>query len=318
MHPKQRKHPSTPRPHHAVVRTALTIAILALAAYVLRHNWHIVSQSLQAARGASIPWLAVSVGFMAGTFMIAASIYGVLALHTLHFPQTALVEVSTAFVNRLLPSGIGGLGLHGLYLYRQKHTAAEATAVVSVNNLMGMVAHGFLLLVVALFQADEFSQLAARENDWFHPWQLAVLIGLVVGVALVSSVRHRLRSFAANLFQSVVRIRLAALAGAFVLAVLLTITYTTILWCSARAVGIDLSLVQIFIVFSIGMLASTATPAPGGLVGAEAGLFAGFVVYGIAAAPAGAAVLLYRLVTYWLPLVPGVLALSAARARKLV
>jgi uncharacterized protein (TIRG00374 family) len=66
------------------------------------------------------------------------------------------------------------------------------------------------------------------------------------------------------------------------------------------------------------MLASTATPTPGGLVGAEAGLFAGFVAYGVSAPMAGAAVLLYRFVTYWLPLLPGVLALFLARRRRLV
>jgi len=66
------------------------------------------------------------------------------------------------------------------------------------------------------------------------------------------------------------------------------------------------------------MLASTATPTPGGLVGAEAGLFAGFVAYGVASPTAGAAVLLYRLVTYCCRLFPGAVALLLARNSKLV
>jgi len=40
---------------------------------------------------------------------------------------------------RLLPSGIGSLGLNGVYLYKRKHTVAEATVVVSTNNLLGIV-----------------------------------------------------------------------------------------------------------------------------------------------------------------------------------
>ena len=67
-----------------------------------------------------------------------------------------------------------------------------------------------------------------------------------------------------------------------------------------------------------GMLAGTATPTPGGLVGAEAGLFTGFTAYGVSVLDAGAAVLLFRLVTYWLPLFPGLLALLAGRKNGLI
>jgi uncharacterized protein (TIRG00374 family) len=99
---------------------------------------------------------------------------------------------------------------------------------------------------------------------------------------------------------------------------LLTITYTAVLLMTARSVGINLSQLQIFVIFSLGMLFSTATPTPGGLVGAEAGLFAGFVAYGVSAPNATAAVILFRLVSYWLPLLPGAGALFVARQRKLV
>ena len=107
---------TTPRSHTLAKRSVwLRIALAALlvlgAGYVLTRNWNTVAQSLQVARGASISWLVVSVVLMAVTFAIAAGIYGVLALHQLRYGRTVLVEVATAFVNRLLPSGIGGLGL---------------------------------------------------------------------------------------------------------------------------------------------------------------------------------------------------------------
>ncbi len=141
---------------------------------------------------------------------------------------------------------------------------------------------------------------------------------LVLVLSTVSSVRQRAVSFGKHLLVSVRKMRPKNAARAFGVAVLLTATYTLILLCTARSIGIGLSLFQIFIVFSIGMLTSTVTPTPGGLIGAEAGLFAGFVAYGVSAADAGAAVLLYRLVSYWLPLTPGAVALALARSRKLV
>jgi uncharacterized protein (TIRG00374 family) len=68
---------------------------------------------------------------------------------------------------------------------------------------------------------------------------------------------------------------------------------------------LHLGLEHIFLVFTIGMIVGTATPTPGGLVGAEAGLTGGLITYGVQADTALAAALLYRFLTYWLPLLPG-------------
>jgi len=254
---------------------------------------------------------------MACTFLIAAAIYCVLALHRLRYLPTTLVEAASAFVNRLLPSGLGGLGLHGLYLYKRKHTVAEATVVVSVNNLVGMAAHLALLAATLVLYPAAIHSFVHRVH--VASWPLAVG-GLVVGMVAVATprVRQRLARFMQNLLASVRRLRLVALLCALGLALLLTITYTCILFSVTRSLGMELNMVQVFIVFSLAMLTSTAVPTPGGLVGAEAGLFAGFVAYGESAASAGAAALLYRLITYWLPLLPGLLALAIARRKKLV
>jgi uncharacterized protein (TIRG00374 family) len=86
---------------------------------------------------------------------------------------------------------------------------------------------------------------------------------------------------------------------------LLTVTYVTIFYYCTEAVGIHLELQQVFLVFTIGMIVGTATPTPGGLVGAEAGLTGGLIAYGVQPDMALAAALLYRFLTYWLPLLPG-------------
>jgi uncharacterized protein (TIRG00374 family) len=50
---------------------------------------------------------------------------------------------------------------------------------------------------------------------------------------------------------------------------------------------------------------AAASPTPGGLGAIEAALVAGLTGVGIHAGPAVAAVIVYRLSTYWLPIVPG-------------
>jgi len=79
-------------------------------------------------------------------------------------------------------------------------------------------------------------------------------------------VRRRLVMFAQHLAASVRKFRLSQIVRAVLLAALITIISTVILYCAARSLAIHLSLLQTFIVFSLAMLASTATPTPGGLV----------------------------------------------------
>jgi uncharacterized membrane protein YbhN (UPF0104 family) len=299
-------------------RVIFTLALTTAGVYVLVGHWSIVSQSLQAASKAQLSWVVLSLAVMVLTFYIAAATYHALALHRLRYSQTVLIELAGAFANRLLPAGLGGLGLNGVYLYRKKHTPAEAAAIISVNNLLGMCAHLLLLAGVLIFRPSVVRALFSR-HDISVPW-----VWLVVGVVILAiacstpSVRHRLTNFTRNLLVSFHQLTVSKLLRATVLSALLTMSYTLILFSTTRAVGVSLGVFEIFIVFSLGMLVSTAVPTPGGLVGTEAALFTGFVAYGVSHTAAGAAVVLFRLVTYWLPLFPGVVALLRAKSRKLL
>jgi uncharacterized protein (TIRG00374 family) len=299
-------------------RVTLTIGVLAVALYILVTHWSVVSTSLHAAQRANAAWIGLSLVCMACTFCIAAAMYGVLAMHRLRYRQTLLVEIAGALVNRILPAGLGGLGLNGVYLYKHKHTPAEATVVVSVNNVLGMCAHILLLILLCICQPTVVRMLLVGHNVVL-PWGW-IIIGLVLicVICLLPVVRRKLASFTRHLLVSIRKIQAGKAARALLLAVLLTTAYTITLFSAARSVGVTLGISQMFVVFSFGILVGTATPTPGGIVGAEAGLFAGLVLYGIPGVQAGAAVLLFRLVSYWLPLAPGVVALLIARDHELL
>jgi glycosyltransferase 2 family protein len=312
MHRKQLKSQSL------LTRLALSGLVLAGGVYVLARNWHIVRQSLRIATDANLAWVGLAGALMALTFMVAAAIYCVLAQHRLRYRATVLVEIAAAFVNRLLPAGIGGLGLHGIYLYHQKHTSAEATVVVSMNNLIGMMAHLALLAGVLLWHPSLLHTFTAGRH--LIDWRIGagVLGSVLVMLAAFPHVRKQVKTFLVHMLGSIRQVQVSRAGGALLLAMLLTMTYTMLLYASAHALSAQVNILQTFIVFSVGMLASTATPTPGGLVGAEAGLFAGLFAYGVSAPVAGAVVLLYRLISYWLPLVPGLIALVIVRQKKLV
>ncbi|MFA5004029.1 MAG: lysylphosphatidylglycerol synthase transmembrane domain-containing protein [Candidatus Saccharimonadales bacterium] len=304
---------------HVPVRFYIYTLILGVVLYLFIPQLGRFRASVEVLSRANVADVMAAILLHIGAFLIAAAVYGLLALKPLHYWRTFLVEIASSFANRLLPAGIGGLGVHGLYLTHNKHSVAQATAVVSTNNMIGIVGHNVMLLGVLMFAPHDVVLFRYH----FSIKTLALIILVVALVLLISQffgLRQKIRSFVKNLvtsFRSYAR-RPRRLVLAVLGSMLLTILNTAILYTSARAVGVELSAVAIFIVFSSGVLLGTATPTPGGLVGVEAGLYGAFLAYHVGPVPALAAVLLYRLITYWLPLVFGSIAFVVARRVKYV
>ena len=72
------------------------------------------------------------------------------------------------------------------------------------------------------------------------------------------------------------------------------------------------------IIIAISVIGKTVTPTPGGIIGAEAGLFAGLIAYGISASPALVIVVTYRLLTYWVPFLIGTLAFAVVKKKRYI
>jgi undecaprenyl-diphosphatase len=75
------------------------------------------------------------------------------------------------------------------------------------------------------------------------------------------------------------------------------------------------SLDEVIVVYLGGSAVASVSPTPGSLGAVEAALVAGLTGVGVAAGPAVAGVLAFRLITFWLPSVPGFVAYRAARRR---
>jgi uncharacterized protein (TIRG00374 family) len=100
-----------------------------------------------------------------------------------------------------------------------------------------------------------------------------------------------------------VRTRDPALTGAF----LFWGFQILVLWASFRAFGDAPPAAVLVQAFFVGMLGNLL-PMPGGVGGVEGGMIASFVAFGVDGGLAVVAVLAYRAFTFWLPLLPGVIA----------
>ncbi|MEA2429423.1 MAG: putative heme transporter, partial [Thermoleophilaceae bacterium] len=77
-----------------------------------------------------------------------------------------------------------------------------------------------------------------------------------------------------------------------------------VLWATFHAVGFAPPITVLLLGYLIGQLGGLL-PLPGGLGGIDGGLIGTLVVYGASLAPTAAAVLIYRVILFWLPLLIG-------------
>ncbi|MFE3032471.1 YbhN family protein [Streptomyces canus] len=112
-----------------------------------------------------------------------------------------------------------------------------------------------------------------------------------------------------------VSLRPAKLAIGVVRALGLPLVQIVGLALSLHALGGDLPFVQVGAAYMAARLLANAAPVPGGLGALEAGLIAALTALGVPAGPATSAVLVYRLLTFWLNVPLGGLALGFVRRR---
>ncbi len=88
-------------------------------------------------------------------------------------------------------------------------------------------------------------------------------------------------------------------------ALVLTVIYVLCLAACVRAIGGALPIASIAVVYLMGSALGSAAPTPGGLGAVEVALSAGLTAAGLVSATALSSVLLFRLLTFWLPVPVG-------------
>jgi uncharacterized protein (TIRG00374 family) len=84
------------------------------------------------------------------------------------------------------------------------------------------------------------------------------------------------------------------------------------LWATFKSVGAPVPISVVMMGYLIGQLGGLL-PLPGGVGGIDGGLIGTLIVYGAPAAATATAVLAYRVVLFWLPLIGGAVAFAALR-----
>jgi uncharacterized protein (TIRG00374 family) len=293
-------------------RTLVTLVATIAGAYLLAGE--LARESLgHVLRAADWHWSAVALGLSALTYVAATLSLSGFVPGRLSFFRTLLAQVAGSFVTLVTPAAVGGAALNIRYLQRRKLPAAVAAASVGVAQVVALVMH-ILLLVV-------FIALAGAAKHPFEPptWFYLVLAGLVVaalGVLALPAGRRLLRArLAPTLGQVLPRLLEVAqqprkLAEGIGGTLLLSAAYILCLAACVQAFHGSVAVASIAVVYLTGSALGSIIPTPGGLGAVEAALTAGLVAAGLHGTEAASAVLLFRLLTFWLPVPFGWAALS--------
>jgi uncharacterized protein (TIRG00374 family) len=86
-----------------------------------------------------------------------------------------------------------------------------------------------------------------------------------------------------------------------------------VLWASFHSLGIHVPLAVVVQGYFLGMVANLFPLAPAGVGAVDAGMIGAFVLFGLPEATVFPAILIFRLVSFWLPIPPGVIAFFQLR-----
>jgi uncharacterized protein (TIRG00374 family) len=88
-----------------------------------------------------------------------------------------------------------------------------------------------------------------------------------------------------------------------------------VLWAAFHAYGVHVPFGVVVMGFFVGMTANLIPSPAAGVGPVDAGMIAAFLLFGLPKETVFPAVLTYRLVAFWLPLIPGIFAYFKLRAR---
>jgi uncharacterized protein (TIRG00374 family) len=235
----------------------------------------------------------------------------------LPFGRVYMKQLATSYLNLAVPSHVARMGVDIRFFQCQGLPGATAVTAGVIDSVAGTAVQATLLVLLLLFSGASLSlDLSTPSGDSLR--LLWILLGLVVAAALVLVLVKRIRRPIVDRLHSwlpQMRSSLAALRTPRKLGMLLggniatELLFASALGLFARSLGYPISLPDLLVInMSVSLLASFV-PVPGGVGVTEFGLTLGLTSAGMPEEAALAAVLLYRISSFYLPPVWGFFAL---------
>jgi undecaprenyl-diphosphatase len=302
-------------PFRSPVRPA-KVAILAaggLAVYLILPELSSIAEVRAVIANADKGWLAATAA--CGMLAVIASAWTIIGAARGRLPvgRTVAVQVAAAFTGRTTVAALGYYAINMAFLERLGLRRPDAVGVLILNRVATFVVTGLATIVGLLF-IGKAVPIGHLTIPWWAVAAAAVLVAAAVAFfvspygrrrvwrPMVARAREMLATMGPTLRRPMRSVQLIGGETAF-LAFSAAGIVTTL-----SAFGAHYSLITVLAVYIVASTLGQLLPTPGGLGAVEGALVAGLTAIGIPSSDAVAAALVARVLTFWLPVLPGIVA----------
>ncbi|MDX2543540.1 lysylphosphatidylglycerol synthase transmembrane domain-containing protein [Streptomyces sp. WI04-05B] len=305
------------------VRQVLCLLPLLLVSVVAVRHRQVLAEGFGQLASAKWPWLLAAAGATCLTWVAAAVSRQGAVLERLPRLRLLATQFAAGSANHLLPTGLGAGAVNLRFMTVCGLPLARSSAALALYMLAEIVGRLGLLaaLLIAFPHALRLGSLVP--GTALGPLLIGVCVVLSVAAGALVSVR-RLRTAVLSFLRTALGearsvhmrpSRALALWGG-------SLAFPALQAAGLAAVGTALGLPVPAWHMALAYLAATVAvaliPTPGGIGSVEAALIVALVAVGGPVAAATAVVLAFRIITVWVPLLPGALTLGALVRLKVI
>ncbi|MGW1163446.1 lysylphosphatidylglycerol synthase transmembrane domain-containing protein [Streptomyces sp. NPDC002513] len=307
-----------------LARRALTLLPLVLLGAWAVADWDAVRDGTARLASADPRWLPAGIFFTCLGWVTAAWVRQGAVPERLPAGPLLASQFAAGAANHVLPASIGAHAVTLRFLQNHGIPLARATASLALYSLVKPIAKTLVLLVfmVAFPDVLRLGQLVPDQGTLLLSIGL-VAIGVTTACVLLALVRPLRDPVLGCVRTALTDARILHTRPSRVLALwggaaAGPVVQASVIASVGASLGLHLSWAQVVFAFLAASTAAGAVPAPGGIGPVDAALVFALVGYGTPMDLATATVIGYRVLTVWLPLLPGMLVLTALVHRKVL
>ena len=254
-------------------------------------------------------WAGVALVGSALTYFASTGLLLSFILVPIKWYRALQAQLAASFATLVTPPTLGSVAVNIRFLNKAGVSGPAAATAVGVSQVIIFFVHVLLLII--------FGVIAGTQTDFsFRPPRITLVIFVIIFAFIIiafsiAGIRNWILAKAKPILTQVVPIlsiisqQPQRLIISILSSISLNISYVLAFYASLNAFGSDISIATTAFVYLAGATIGQAAPTPGGIGAVEAALVAGLTASGIPTGTALSGVLLYRIATFWLPVLPG-------------
>ena len=322
-----------------LIQTMVAVVLLFVAIYVLVPRLFDLQDAIDKIGEGDPLWIAIGIAFCVLMFAAYTALFrGVVGEKVIHLEWGESYQITRAGLAATRLFSAGGAGGILLTYWALRKAGMERRQSVCRMVAFLVVLYSVYMAALVIFGILLRTHVLSGEAPLSGTLIPAVLAAVAIAIGLLltlvpGDIERRIERHTSGRFGEIAK-RLATVPATFAEGTRTAITFVrnlrsgllafggavgfwganiAILWASFHAFDVHIPLGVVVQGFFLGMLANLFPFAPGGVGAVDAGMIGAFVLFGLPSAEVFAAVLTYRVIAFWLPIPPGIIAFFQLR-----